>query len=182
MYVRAQAGSRSATDTLTTFAARRDAPESPDVDMLRRLFAERTPATPLLRAAAIRPVVPDAEDAPPASDKPAPPAISLPPEEVAALEAIVSDGPQWRTHLSLHGLEPEFVRLVPPLHEPVAGEVSWLNPDDAPGLLWDTTMCEDASHSAEVRELMLRAFRGALPPPQQQVRMRWRALACAGVR
>ena len=36
-------------------------------------------------------------------------------------------------------------------------------------MLWDTTMCEDNTRGAEVRELMNKAFKGALTQAQQQV-------------
>ena len=51
---------------------------------------------------------------------------------------------------------------------PDAPEVIWLNPTDTPGLLWDTSMCEDTSRGAEVRELMAKAFRGVLLPQEQE--------------
>lgn len=35
----------------------------------------------------------------------------------------------------------------------------WLNPDYAPRLLWDTSMGQDSSKGAEVRDVMAKAFK-----------------------
>ena len=43
----------------------------------------------------------------------------------------------------------------------------WLNPIDAPGLLWDDSMSADTSEGSKVRELMNMAFKGPLQQPQQ---------------
>lgn len=38
-------------------------------------------------------------------------------------------------------------------------QVIWLNPDYAPRLLWDTSMGQDSSKGAEVRDVMAKAFK-----------------------
>eukprot|EP00510_Aplanochytrium_minuta_P004162 CAMPEP_0184009278 /NCGR_PEP_ID=MMETSP0954-20121128/2492_1 /TAXON_ID=627963 /ORGANISM="Aplanochytrium sp, Strain PBS07" /LENGTH=435 /DNA_ID=CAMNT_0026288585 /DNA_START=143 /DNA_END=1447 /DNA_ORIENTATION=+ len=94
-----------------------------------------------------------------------PPTRSLSPEEVLDLEKRpLGKG----TALSLLALEAEFVRPVPPLMKTNVDDVVWLNPSNAPGLMWDITMCEDSSRGAEVRELMAKAFKGPLAPVQQK--------------
>jgi hypothetical protein len=52
-----------------------------------------------------------------------------------------------------------------------ASEVMWLHPDYAPRYLWDSSLGGQDSYKqtgAEVRGLVARAFRGPLPPAQQQ--------------
>lgn len=44
----------------------------------------------------------------------------------------------------------------------------WLGPELQHDVLWDYSMCIEAPHSSEVRDLMAKAFRGALTPQQQQ--------------
>lgn len=38
-------------------------------------------------------------------------------------------------------------------------QLMWLNPDYAPRLLWDTSMGQDSSKGAEVRDMMAKAFK-----------------------
>lgn len=45
----------------------------------------------------------------------------------------------------------------------------WLNPDDNHELLWDYGMCVDTSRGAAVRDLIAKALKGPLVPPQQEV-------------
>lgn len=45
----------------------------------------------------------------------------------------------------------------------------WLNPDDSHELLWDYGMCVDTSRGAAVRDLIAKALKGPLVPPQQEV-------------
>ena len=53
--------------------------------------------------------------------------------------------------------------------ETLPGELKWINPHDTPTLLWDEAMCADSSgRGQEVRNLMALAFKGQLPPNQQQ--------------
>lgn len=41
----------------------------------------------------------------------------------------------------------------------MCSQVIWLNPDYAPRLLWDTSMGQDSSKGAEVRDVMAKAFK-----------------------
>ena len=56
--------------------------------------------------------------------------------------------------LSILGLEPSFMRLAPPMLEVTDSEMIWINPDYAPQLLWESSLCQDNSKGAEIRELM----------------------------
>ena len=48
-------------------------------------------------------------------------------------------------------------------------QVMWINPDYAPGLLWDTSMGQDSSKGAQVRDVMVKAFNVS-----HRVRKGWR--------
>lgn len=48
-------------------------------------------------------------------------------------------------------------------------QLVWLNPDNNHELLWDHGMCADTSRGAAVRDLIARALKGPLAPPQQEV-------------
>ena len=63
---------------------------------------------------------------------------------------------------ALRGFEPRLARLAPPLMEVTDAEMLWINPDYAPRLAWEGALCQDNSKGAEVRELMSKAFKGAL--------------------
>uniref|UniRef100_A0A0D6R6K0 CCR4-NOT transcription complex subunit 11 n=1 Tax=Araucaria cunninghamii TaxID=56994 RepID=A0A0D6R6K0_ARACU len=71
-------------------------------------------------------------------------------------------------NLSLKGREPPWVRPVPPRLPEQDGELVWLTPENDHELLWDFSMCADTSRGAAVRDLIIRALKGALPPAQQQ--------------
>ncbi|CAM9788326.1 unnamed protein product, partial [Hapterophycus canaliculatus] len=79
----------------------------------------------------------------------------------------LNEGGKWGS-LSLASFEPAFMRPVPPMLPIADSEVMWLNPDYAPRLLWDTSMGQDSSKGAEVRDVMAKAFKGPLLPTQQQ--------------
>ena len=64
--------------------------------------------------------------------------------------------------ITLLGFEPSFERLTPGDFGPLQGEIMWINPDNTPGTVWDDTMCSESNKGAEVRELMSKAFNGAL--------------------
>mmetsp|Transcript_84002 Transcript_84002/g.237801 ORF Transcript_84002/g.237801 Transcript_84002/m.237801 type:complete len:449 (+) Transcript_84002:230-1576(+) len=157
--------------------------EVPDLSALRQLHNERTPAVPCLRAAGVRPVVPDPCDADGADLR----MIGL---GLASLDGLggaaggengqsqppAPTEPLSREDMSLHtagsltllGFEPSFMRLPPPRLEVSDAELMWINPDYSPHLLWETGLCQDNSKGAEVRELMSKAFKGPLIPTQQQ--------------
>lgn len=65
--------------------------------------------------------------------------------------------------------QPEFLRLVPPLHD-CDGELTWLTPFEQGdcSLLWETTICQSDTAGPEAKRLMARAFKSTLTQPQQQ--------------
>jgi hypothetical protein len=67
-------------------------------------------------------------------------------------------------------IRPEFLRLVPPLHECNIDELVWLSPiDHDPSLFtWDSTMCISNTINHEIRQLMEKAYQGILNLQQQQ--------------
>jgi hypothetical protein len=67
-------------------------------------------------------------------------------------------------------IRPEFLRLVPPLHECTIDELVWLSPIDHDSSLftWDSTMCIANTTNHEIRQLMDKAYQGALNLQQQQ--------------
>lgn len=67
-------------------------------------------------------------------------------------------------------IRPEYLRLVPPLHECTIDELVWLTPIDTdPSLLiWDSTMGTTSNIQQEMRQLMHRAYQGVLNQQQQQ--------------
>ncbi|CAF0826644.1 unnamed protein product [Adineta steineri] len=67
-------------------------------------------------------------------------------------------------------IRPEFLRLVPPLHECTIDELVWLSPIDYdPSLFtWDSTMCIPNTTNNEIRQLMEKAYQGVLNLQQQQ--------------
>lgn len=71
-------------------------------------------------------------------------------------------------NLSLEGLEPKWIRPLPPRLPLQDGELVWLNPDNNHELLWDYGMCADTSRGAAVRDLIAKALKGPLAPAQQQ--------------
>lgn len=161
----------------------------PDAGAVRRLYAARVPKAPPVMTAATRPTlaVPSA-DADTAPGKPAlvqaaalkgatpldgtaPPAASVTAAELEGMRAELPAPGKGDAHpvLRMRGMEPTFVRPLPPCFPAAPEEVVWLNPDDGPGLLWDATMCQEASPSAEVKDLMALAFKGPLQPEQQKL-------------
>ncbi|CAF1068861.1 unnamed protein product [Adineta ricciae] len=67
-------------------------------------------------------------------------------------------------------IRPEFLRLVPPLHECTIDELVWLSPIDQDPFLftWDSRMCIANTGNHEIRQLMEKAYQGALNLQQQQ--------------
>ncbi len=64
--------------------------------------------------------------------------------------------------------EPEFYRPVPPMMDDGEGDIIWIDPDQSPGLMWDTSMCAATARGAEVKVLMDKAFTGELKHAQQE--------------
>jgi hypothetical protein len=68
-------------------------------------------------------------------------------------------------------IRPEFLRLVPPLYECTIDELVWLSPidhDSSTLFTWDSTMCIANNINQEIRQLMDKAYQGALNLQQQQ--------------
>jgi len=171
-----------------------DGVEVSDLAPLRQLHAERTPSAsvPCLRAAALWPVVLDPCDGDsgaevafglltdPGSEAggavvaaAAAPLAPLGRDQVLALGGGGGDlgglpSSPGGSSLTLHGFEPRFARVAPPMLALTDAELIWINPDYAPQLLWDQGLCQDNSKGAEVRELMSKAFKGPLKVEEQQ--------------
>ncbi|OVA01321.1 Protein of unknown function DUF2363 [Macleaya cordata] len=85
-------------------------------------------------------------------------------------------------NVSLEGLDPQWIRPVPPRLPIQDGEARstlrinlciicwlvWFNPDNNHELLWDYGMCADTSRGAAVRDLISKALKGPLAPAQQE--------------
>ncbi|CAA6663929.1 unnamed protein product [Spirodela intermedia] len=71
-------------------------------------------------------------------------------------------------NLSLEGLDPQWMRPLPPRLPILDGEMVWLIPDNSHDLLWDYGMCADTSRGAAVRDLIAKALKGPLAPAQQE--------------
>ncbi|CAF2512528.1 unnamed protein product [Rotaria sp. Silwood2] len=70
-------------------------------------------------------------------------------------------------------IHPEYLRLVPPLHECTIDELIWLSPivnidHDASLFAWDSTMCISHAANFEIRQLMDKVYQGAINLQQQQ--------------
>jgi len=67
-------------------------------------------------------------------------------------------------------IRPEFLRLVPPLHDCTIDEFIWLPSIEYDSSLfhWDSSMCIANTTNHEVRQLMEKAYQGALNLQQQQ--------------
>ncbi|GAY57019.1 hypothetical protein CUMW_176170 [Citrus unshiu] len=75
------------------------------------------------------------------------------------------------THLSLKGLDPRWIRPLPPRFPVLDRELEWLIPDNNHELLWDHGMCADTSRGAAVRDLIAKALKGPLLPAQYEVEL-----------
>jgi hypothetical protein len=67
-------------------------------------------------------------------------------------------------------IRPEYLRLIPPLHECTIDELVWLSPIDSdPSLFtWDPSMCISNRLNFEIHQLMDKAFQGVMNIQQQQ--------------
>uniref|UniRef100_A0A6S8CSG9 CCR4-NOT transcription complex subunit 11 n=2 Tax=Aplanochytrium stocchinoi TaxID=215587 RepID=A0A6S8CSG9_9STRA len=152
-----------------------------EIELIRKQYEAGVPALEnVFRANEIRPIILDPNPDLPGEDSllneadssnPKPGRTPLAPRAPFDVQGILEleKRPGNRgSALTLLGLEPEFIRPAPPLMKTGANDVVWLNPSDAPGLMWDVTMCEDSSRGAEVRELMTKAFKGPLVAVQQK--------------
>ncbi|CAF1265031.1 unnamed protein product [Rotaria sordida] len=70
-------------------------------------------------------------------------------------------------------IHPEYLRLVPPLHECTIDELIWLSPiinidHDTSLFSWDSSMCISHTTNFAIRQLMDKAYQGAINLQQQQ--------------
>ncbi|CAF3433136.1 unnamed protein product [Rotaria socialis] len=70
-------------------------------------------------------------------------------------------------------IHPEYLRLVPPLHECAVDELIWLSPivnidHDTSLLAWDSSMCVSHSTNFAIRQLMDKAYQSAINLQEQQ--------------
>lgn len=66
-------------------------------------------------------------------------------------------------------IHPEYLRLVPPLHECSMDEFAWLSPLEQNSFFaWDSSMLISNSISSEIRSLMSKAYQRAISPSEQQ--------------
>eukprot|EP00939_MAST-03C_sp_MAST-3C-sp1_P005166 g5166.t1 len=142
----------------------------PDLEQFRALHRKHSPAVPRARSGDLRPVIHDPVIPEPIfpiktqrKKAPPPPLATLTTEKILDL-----CGSEKR--LTFAAFKPGFARVPPPMLEPSSGEVAWINPDSAPTLLWDDTLCveDDDSPGHKIRDLMSAAFAAPLPPAQQQ--------------
>mmetsp|Transcript_2306 Transcript_2306/g.6474 ORF Transcript_2306/g.6474 Transcript_2306/m.6474 type:complete len:420 (-) Transcript_2306:131-1390(-) len=137
-----------------------EVPTIPDLDAFRRMHQEGAPQVNAFSGLGVRPCVRDRSDVSQWAfaddgddDEGDASTLDLNPEE-----------------LTLMSLEPSWSRPVPPVLEPAADEVFWLNvPHILCEPMWDYTMCADTSLGSEVRELIAKAVKAPLPSSQQQV-------------
>lgn len=154
-----------------------------DIDQLAKIYLEKTPAVPGMRAAALRPVVFDPEGG---SGMGGQQSLAVPPSAPLAANVIkehvglVGEGTTRSKEadamvqhgLSLQGFEPGFVRPVPPMLPANDQEIIWLNPETPHELLWNKSMIEDLQSDSVVRELMTKALKGPLVPSTAQQLLR----------
>uniref|UniRef100_A0A7S2RYB1 CCR4-NOT transcription complex subunit 11 n=1 Tax=Rhizochromulina marina TaxID=1034831 RepID=A0A7S2RYB1_9STRA len=174
---------KSARDLLEDLVQRKAMPaEVPNVATLRQKHLDSSPSPPGLDSATVRPVVHDPLDenglgvvpaaggaggGGTASPSPRPEAHFAPTESLSPDEMRELLGPEAAA-MGLGGLRPPFPRPMPPLLTVTDAELMWINPDYAPRLLWDSTLCRDNAKGQEVRELMSKAFKGPLKLDEQQ--------------
>lgn len=70
-------------------------------------------------------------------------------------------------------IHPEYLRLVPPLHECTIDELAWLSPmedleDEKSFFSWDSSMLNSYSLKSKMRFLMAKAYQSAMNPSEQQ--------------
>eukprot|EP00658_Telonema_sp_P-2_P017667 TRINITY_DN16884_c0_g1_i1.p1 TRINITY_DN16884_c0_g1~~TRINITY_DN16884_c0_g1_i1.p1 ORF type:complete len:420 (-),score=87.47 TRINITY_DN16884_c0_g1_i1:536-1795(-) len=148
---------RSSSELASSFDPN-NANQMPDLDKLERLVAEQLASVSGFRRTGLSPVLPN-----PAPEAPAQS------EEALGSEKHVQEYMSVDQHFNLLGFEPKFNRRAPPLLPPAQTEMHWINLSlEEPLVLWDHSMCADTSRTSEVRELMARAFRSPLLPPEQQ--------------
>jgi hypothetical protein len=140
-------------------------PTTPDIDTFKRMHQEGAPQVSGWAALGVRPSVRDRSDD--AYWAPLPRgADAIPYGGDDAAGSLLDLHPDEFTLLSM---EPAWSRPVPPLLEPAADEVMWINvPCILSEPMWDYTMGADTSLGAEVRDLVAKAVKAPIPQTQQQ--------------
>eukprot|EP00929_Paragymnodinium_shiwhaense_P103826 TRINITY_DN67612_c0_g1_i1.p1 TRINITY_DN67612_c0_g1~~TRINITY_DN67612_c0_g1_i1.p1 ORF type:complete len:430 (-),score=84.12 TRINITY_DN67612_c0_g1_i1:108-1397(-) len=145
-----------------------DPPTLPDLQTFQRMHQEASPTVLPHQTTGVRPTIKDDSDE---RYWALVPEVELGFLRSCSEEALSSE--LLKVHpdeLSFSSLEPTFVRPVPPMLEPTADEVHWLNvPYVLNEPMWDYTMCADTSLGSEFRELMAKAVKSPLSAAQQQV-------------
>ncbi|CAM8937234.1 unnamed protein product [Rhodiola kirilowii] len=145
----------------------------PSRDQLQQLFgfsdkSHSEPFASLFKNASVRNVVSD-PDVPAGCDTNSPEFEVLPGSKLK-----LGSGDRDETlsgllrNMSPEGLGPQWIRPLPPRLPVLDGELMWLIPDNKHEFLWDHSMCADNSRGATIRDLIAKALKGPLPPPQQQ--------------
>ncbi|XP_027189648.1 uncharacterized protein [Cicer arietinum] len=160
---------QSASDYVTKFDQSLN--ELPPLDQLQQQFSDKVHQEPnhcLSKDGSVKNVVPD-PDVPPNCDTDSS-EFDLRPGTKPKLgtgnkdEAVVG----LLSNLSLEGLNPHWIRPLPPRLPILDGELVWVNPEENHELMWDYAMCVDTSRGAAIRDLISKALKGALAPTQQQ--------------
>jgi hypothetical protein len=154
---------KSVKELKVNFADRKMKQPSVDLNGLRKLYLDRQPQVSPFRRAGISPIIPD------------------PVEDLAGSSTTLrklsttheAQSPQTvekrLKEFQFLSFEPQFIRPPPPLLEPQADEVIWLNPEVYPHeVLWDPSFALDSTRINEVRTLMSKAFQESLLQPEQQ--------------
>jgi len=134
-----------------------NSPPMPDLSALRKQYLDRLPSGSTsginaFRGVGISPLVLDDDDVDLSS-----PILDHP--DSSNVEVLPDD-------LTIHNFEPLYMRPAPPLFEASkAEEVIWLEPEFQHDILWDYS---EPTRTSEVRDLMTKAFKGALTQQQQQ--------------
>eukprot|EP00116_Pleurobrachia_bachei_P001859 sb/3462121/ len=69
---------------------------------------------------------------------------------------------------SLSSLKPAIMRPTPPLHRDLDEELIWINPNSAEYTFeWEPLVVQTTTVELEIRKLITKALKGALPQPQQ---------------
>lgn len=130
-----------------------------DVSHLQVAILEKQTDMPQTARSGISPLLPD-----PDMDN----IIVNPGVQQQIVESLICNPSSNRQGLQ-ESFQPTFFRLAPPLHKVEQDELHWMDPTDKQYTFeWDTMMCNENSVEVEVRQLMGKAFKGALTLPQQQ--------------
>jgi len=132
---------------------------TPDIAALKKQYFDRQPTSgSAFRRVGMSPVVLDpADDFTDAVDSTAEGS-----EESTDFEVLSEE-------LTFQSFEPPYLRPAPPLFESTKDdEINWLDPVLHHDLLWNYTVSAELPQTSEIRDLMAKAFKGALTPAQQQ--------------